>query len=160
MGIETALIATAVLSAASAVSGIQTANKAAKAKVQEGNLVLANKAKEIKAKASKAKVGFLNSGLTLEGGPTLAIDSIFDTGLEDINQIRTNYNTASKNIISEGRTKALEKLASAAGSFAMGSGMSMGGTSAGLDSFASGTGFGTGYDTYTSVNNPMNAGIF
>jgi hypothetical protein len=47
-----------------------------------------------------------------------------------------------------------------AGTSLYGAGGLSGAQKAGVSSFASGTGYGTGYDVYKSVNNPANAGIF
>lgn len=79
-----------------------------------GNIEAKNKAKQVQARASKVKVSFLNSGLTLAGTPISAIESIFDVGLEDINLISKNANTQSKNIISKARNDAILSLATAA----------------------------------------------
>lgn len=120
MGIETAILVG--LSVASAISSISTANKAGKATIREGEIVAANKAKEVKYKAAQLTSSFLNSGLTLEGTPYNVIDSTFNTGLEDIAQITSNYNMKAKSQISEGRSKALSTIVSGFGSYAIGGG--------------------------------------
>lgn len=120
MGIETAILIG--LTAASAVSSISQANKASKATIREGEIVAANKAKEVKYKAANLTSSFLNSGLELEGTPLNVIDATFDTGLEDIGAITSAYNTKAKNQRAEGRQKALSTITSAFGSYAMGGG--------------------------------------
>lgn len=125
MGLETALFIG--LNLFSAASQQSAAKKQAKATIAEGNIVAANKAKEVARRAAAQQVSFLNSGLTLEGTPMNVIESTFNTGLEDINQIGANYNTAAKNQISAGRSAALSTLASSFSSVAM---PSIGGSSA------------------------------
>lgn len=113
MGVETAIIIG--LSAASAVGQISNANREAKDTIKQGNLETQNKAKQIIARTAAAQSSFLTSGLTLEGTPSAALNSMFDSGLEDISQLGSNYNSKAKSIISQGRTAALGTLA---GSFA------------------------------------------
>lgn len=112
MGIETALFIG--FQALSAVSSIKQSKAQAKAVIAEGNIAAANKAKEVQLKAARLQSSFLTSGLTLEGTPMSVIESTFDTGIEDIQQIRSNYGNQAKNIISAGRSEALGKLASGA----------------------------------------------
>jgi len=145
------------LSAVSAVSQTSAANKAAKATVAEGNIVAANKAKDIAKVAASQKVSFLNSGLTLEGTPMNVIESTFDTGITDLNQISSNYNAKAKSQVSAGRQAGISSLFSA---FAGASMAGMGGTSSGFASGSSfgagttslfnGTGYGFGADIYDS----------
>lgn len=119
MGWETALIIGG-LQLASGVSQMKDANRQARAIAAEGDIVAANKAKEIRAKAAMQKVSFLNSGLTLDGTPMSVIEETFDTGLQDVNQIRSNYGARAKSAVSAGRSAMLKGFASAAGSYAMG----------------------------------------
>lgn len=119
-GLETFLLVG--LSIAKADADIRAAEKQAQAVVAQGNIQAKNKAKQIQRQASRAKVSFLQSGLTLEGTPITAIESIFDTGLEDINLIRTNTNTQAKNILSQARNRAILGLASTALTVASGFG--------------------------------------
>jgi len=97
--------------ALSAVSSIQQGNAQAKATIAEGNLVAKNKAQEVQLKAARQQSSFLTSGLTLEGTPMSVIESTFNTGIEDINQIRSNYGAQAKNQIAAGRSAALGKIA-------------------------------------------------
>ena len=147
------------LSVVGAASEVSNAKRQAKATIAEGNIVAANKAKEVARKAATQRVSFLNSGITLEGTPMNVIESTFNTGMEDINQIGSNYNMAAKNQISAGRSAAISSLASSFAGASMPS-MNLGATGAGISSFAGGTGFGTGFDTFKSVNDPANSGFF
>lgn len=89
------------------VSAGKAATKQANAVIDQTNLSAANKAKEVQARAARQQVSFLSSGLTLEGTPRNVIDATFDTGIEDINQIRANGNIQAKNIIGAARTAAI-----------------------------------------------------
>lgn len=120
MGVETAIIIG--LSAASAVGQISNAKREAKDVVKQGNLETANKAKQVIARTAAAQSSFLNSGLTLEGTPSGALNSMFDSGIADIQQIGSNYNSKAKSIISQGRTAALGTLAGAFAGASFGSG--------------------------------------
>lgn len=108
MGWETfALLGLKGLQAASQISN---ANKQAKATIEQGNIALANKQKDIMRLAGSQQNSFLSSGLTLEGTPLNVIDSTFNSGITDLSQLSKNYNTTARNQISAGRTAALGSL--------------------------------------------------
>lgn len=121
MGIET--IALVALQVAAADAAIGEAEDQAKNVIKNADLKTAEEAKGTKAKAAAAKVSFLNSGLTLEGSPIKSLESIFDTGISDIEQIRSNAKTTAKNILSKARTDAILSLASAGVTAAGGAGL-------------------------------------
>lgn len=147
------------LSVFKAANEMKNAKSAAKATVAEGEIVARNKAQEVMRKTASQKVSFLNSGLTLEGTPMNVIESTFNTGLEDINQISGNYNTKAKNQINAGRSAAIESLGSGFSNAAMpGMGNVGGDMAAGFGSMSQGAGFGTGYDLSQSMRN--NPGLF
>lgn len=102
------------LAAFQASQTIKQSKAEAQSIVDQADLAAASKAKETKLKAARIQSSFLTSGLTLEGTPMSTIQSTFDTGLEDVNQITTNANTQAKQTISAGRTGALTSLASTA----------------------------------------------
>lgn len=109
MGLETiALLGLSVLKASSAIS---QSEDEAQAVVDQANIQAENKGKEVRLRTARQQSSFLTSGLTLEGTPMASIQSTFETGLQDINQITTNANKRSKNIVSAGRTQALGELA-------------------------------------------------
>lgn len=110
MGIET--IAILGLAGLSAMNSINSSEKEAKATIAEGNIATANKGKETRAKAARLSSSFLNSGLTLEGTPMSTIEDTYNTGLQDIGQISSNYNNKASSIISKGRSAALSGMAS------------------------------------------------
>ena len=79
----------------------QLADQAARdqeAIIDQGNLDAANKSKEVRLRAARTQLSFLNSGLTLEGTPMAAINETFAVGLDDINQINKNSSTRAKNV--------------------------------------------------------------
>lgn len=121
MGIETAIIVG--LSAATAVSGMMSANaqskalrsqqeqvartaeenarRQAEAAAKEGKLVAENKAIEIARKESAARASYLSSGLGFSGTVEKASEDIFETGLKDIKQIGENYSNTAYNTSSQ-----------------------------------------------------------
>jgi len=153
MGIETVIIAG--LTAASAYSSLDKSRKDAKSIVREGELVAANKAKETNYKAAKLTSSFLNSGLTLEGTPMNVLDSVFNTGMDDIGQIRNNYNTKSKNTIAAGRTEAIKSIAQGAMSYGAGGGFGGGGSSGIASTPNQGWAFSNGTMQGTSTGSSM-----
>lgn len=132
MGIETAIIVG--LAAASAAAAIQQGRKEAKAVTRQAAAETLQQAKKTQLQTSKAKVSFINSGLTLEGTPQLSLEGILNAGMEDINMIAANANTRSKNIMAKARTDAILGLAKTGVGAAMG-GFS-GGASAGMTTAA------------------------
>ena len=132
MGIETALlIATIGSGLLAADAAIGQAENDAQAVVDRANIDSENKSRETQLRAARQQVSFLNSGITLTGDedtPMSVIQDTFKFGIEDINQITTNANKQSKNIIKAGRSEAIGTLVST-GVSAFG-GMSTGGGSA------------------------------
>jgi hypothetical protein len=117
MGIET--IAMLGLSAISGIGQMKQAKNEAKTVVREADIAATNRAKQIKAQAGAAKTSFLQSGLLLEGTPQAAIDSIFNTGLEDLNLIRNNANTRAKGIMSSARNNFMSSMITSSGASTM-----------------------------------------
>lgn len=89
-------------------SAHNAAKKQAKGVIQEGEYVAGNKARDTLRATGRLTTQFLQSGLTLEGGPSEAISQAFQAGYRDIGRIKSNYNTQAKNIMNAQRTKALE----------------------------------------------------
>lgn len=133
MGIETAIIVG--LTAASISANNRQAKKDAKSVTNEARQQAEAEAKDTSKAASAAKVSFLNSGFTMEGTPELSIMGILDAGQADINTIKSNADSKSKQIIGAARAKALSSIASA------GTSMYVGGAFDGAISSAT---FGTG----------------
>jgi hypothetical protein len=97
--------------AISSAQGMGQAKKEAKAKAKEGELAAMNVADATVRAAGKLRTNFLQSGLTLEGGPMEVIAQAFAKGRTDISRIEANANAASKNLVSAARTKMLSGLA-------------------------------------------------
>jgi len=114
----------------SARSQAKTAKAEARQVVAQGALDAANQAKATRIKAARIKSSFLQSGLELEGTPIAAINDTFTTGLADTNQIVSNANMRSRNIMQTAKSAAIGSLVSSIGMAAMGGGFggSAGGT--------------------------------
>lgn len=120
MGIETALILG--FSALQAQQGLKQSKDQAERIIDKANIETAQKGKQVRAKGAAARSSFLTSGFELEGTPMSAIDSIFKTGLEDIQTISSSANRQAKNTIREGRMNALTTMAGAFAGADFGSG--------------------------------------
>ena len=131
MGWET--IAIAGFNALSAANTMNQGNAAARAAVQQGEQEAKASADKTVQGVGKLQTSFLQSGLTLEGGPMDVLTKAFAAGQTDISRITANANANAKNAVNAARTKALTSLASSAGS--------LGST---FDNFLSG--FSSGFD--------------
>lgn len=100
----------------------KNAKAQANAIVAEGNIQSANKARETKLRAASATVSFLQAGLEIAPGetPANAVQGIYATGLQDVNQIIANTNAKSKNIYTQARAKYIDTLAGQAKNFGFG----------------------------------------
>lgn len=162
MGIETA-VALMALSVGSGIMGARSANKQAQANanaaVQQGNLELAKMKKQgdvlkkaTLSQVSSQKTSFLSSGLALEGTPMDVMGATYESGLEDLMDLKTDmgavsnlYNQKSKNYITAGRSEAMNSLVSGVSSAAL---MGVGG------SFGDGFGFGSNTITAKAGTSP------
>lgn len=108
MGIETILFA--AFTGMQAISSLMSAQNNAEAAVQQGNIAMENKAKETRYRAARQTVSFLNSGIEMEGTPSLVVDETYTTGLKDIQQIGANANAQSSNFIAQGRSEAISAI--------------------------------------------------
>ncbi len=109
MGVATALIAG--LSLASAVGNFNSSKSQARNTAKQGAIAAQNRADEIKRLAAKQRVSYLQAGLELEGTPQAVINDTYNTGLEDINEIKSAYNQSSKNIMTQARANLLGSIA-------------------------------------------------
>ena len=166
----TLMVASLAMSGMAAASAYKNSKNQAKAVAEQGAMKARERAKQTQMLASKQKTSFLSSGISLtgEGTAEAMVQDTYDTGLADINQIKSNYNQQSSNIMSAARSKLLSDVGkmgmsvamagvggafSSGGSFAAGGEMASGATlgggtlggSAGLGSgnFVGGTGFQT-----------------
>lgn len=131
MGFETLiLIGGTLLSAAGKASAAQSK---AQAVVDQANLASKNKAKEVARKVGKQRVSFLGSGFTLDGTPSDVIEGTFETGVEDLNQIKSNADRQSKGIINAARFDIISSFATAAAGASFGGAPSAAPTGGTLD---------------------------
>lgn len=121
MGWET--IAIAGFSALQAGNTLKAGQDQGKAIAQQAEQQAQNTADNTVRAAGKLTTSFLQSGLTLDGGPMDVLSQAFAKGNTDIGRIASNANTASKNAVNASRTKALQGLASTAGTAAIGNGI-------------------------------------
>lgn len=112
MGWET--LAIVGFQAISGIQGMSAANKQAKAGIQVAEQNAMTTAQNTLRSTGKLTTSFLQSGLTLEGGPMDVLKQAFGQGYTDIGRIKSNADANSKNIVSAARTKALQGLASSA----------------------------------------------
>lgn len=128
MGVATAVMAG--LSLASAIGNFNQSKSEARQTARQGAIAAQNRADEIKKLAAKQRVSYLQAGLELEGTPQAVINDTYNTGLEDINEIKSAYNQSSKNIMTQARSKLLGDIAKTGASvMAGGNGLeNMGGT--------------------------------
>lgn len=112
MGIETAIIIGLTVGSGlmKADAAIRKSESDANAAVDQADLAAENKGKEVRLKAARQQVSFINSGLTLDGTPMSVIQSTFNVGLEDIDQIQTNAQRVAKNSLKAGRSAAIGSL--------------------------------------------------
>ena len=123
----TLMVASLAMTGMGIVSGLKNAKNQAKSVAAEGAMKAKERAKQTRMLAGKQKASFLNSGISLEGEGTTQnmFDDTYGTGLEDINQIKSNYNAQSKNIMGAARSKAMADLGGMA--LTVAGGMAMGG---------------------------------
>lgn len=104
MGIETALIAAAVVSAGASVAGGISANNAAKREAgllndqaglaqNEAQAEAQRRANEVRKFQRTQKLAFLKNGVTLEGSPLLVLDDTIREGQQEVDAI-VNRGTA------------------------------------------------------------------
>lgn len=98
MGLETALIAAAVVSAGASIAGGISADKASKKEAnllndqaslaESESLAEANRrATEVRQFQRRQKLSFLKNGVTLEGSPLLVLDETLRSGQEEVDAI-------------------------------------------------------------------------
>ncbi len=99
------------------------AKKQQQALQQQGTIQARQRAKGIKALAGSQKASFMQSGISLTGeGTTQALlDETYDTGIEDIGQIKSNTKAGVSNVWSKARSGMIGDLTS----FALNTGLSM-----------------------------------
>jgi hypothetical protein len=132
MGIETALIVGG-LSLAKGIGDYNQAKSAARATAKEGAIAIYNRKQEIQNLVAKQKIGYLQSGVELEGTAQKVMQNTYNTGIADIQAIGSSYQKNIKNQMTAARSQLLGSIAGAATSlFSAGSSLSSAAGSAGL----------------------------
>lgn len=132
MGIETALIVGG-LSLAKGIGDYNQAKSAARATAKEGAIAIYNRKQEIQNLVAKQKIGYLQSGVELEGTAQKVMQNTYNTGIADIQAIGSSYQKNIKNQMTAARSQLLGSIAGAATSlFSVGSSLSSAAGSAGL----------------------------
>lgn len=142
-------VATVGSSLLSSRSTMKQGQANANAEIQQAGYEAKDTADNTLRTAGKLQTSFLQSGLSLEGGPMAVLMQAFAKGTTDIGRITSNANTAAKNDINTARTKALQGLSTGvvSGSSSIFSGLDGFSTDVGngLSSSMNGTGFDLGY---------------
>jgi hypothetical protein len=117
----TLLVAGLTMSGMAAASSYKNSKNQAKAIAAEGDIKAKERAKHTLALAGKTKTSFLTSGISLTGDGTTQnmLDDTYNVGLEDISQIKQNYNQSAKNTMGAARSKLLADIGMMAMSAAM-----------------------------------------
>ena len=109
-------LAIAGLRVASAISNYKQSKSQAKSIQEQGRQAAVARANEIRALAAEQRVSYLASGLELEGTPMSVINDTYNTGVEDINAIKSSTTTQMRNTLKQGKSSLLGSLASAGAS--------------------------------------------
>lgn len=120
MGLDPISWAVIGLTALKTVGDLESAEDQASAEIRQGEIESMNKAKEVRRRVARAKLSFLNSGISLDGTPRMSLQGILETGAADVNQIADNANTRAKNTMSAARSKAIGNMTSMAAGFSGG----------------------------------------
>ena len=132
MGIETAILVGG-LSLAKGIGDYNQAKSSARATAQQGRIAINNRKREIQELVARQKIGYLQSGVELEGTAQTVMQDTYTKGVEDVNAIAGNYNKSIKNQMTAARANLLGSIAQAGiGAYSMYSGLS--GQEAGLQS--------------------------
>ena len=133
MGVAAAVIAGG-LSIAKGIGDYNQAKSNARTTARAGNIAVENRKKEIQSLIAKQKIGYLQSGVELEGTPQTVLQDTYTTGIKDIKAITGSYNRNIKNQLTQARANLLGSIAKAGVSAAQAYNAfsSIGGESAGL----------------------------
>lgn len=129
MGLDPISWAVIGLTTLKAAGDLENAEDQATADIRQGEIESMNKAKEVRQRVARAKLSFLNSGISLDGTPRMSLQGMLESGAADVNQIADNANTRAKNTMSAARSKAIGDMTSAASGFSGASLPGIGGNS-------------------------------
>jgi len=102
-----------VLQGASAWQKYETSEDQANALAREGNQKAEQRAIQARKLAGQQKASFVSSGISItgtEGTAGFILKDTYKTGLEDVNQIKENYNTKSGSVMSMARAQLMSDM--------------------------------------------------
>ena len=133
MGLETAIIIGG-LQLAKGVGEYNQAKSGARATARQGEIAVENRKKEIQNLVAKQKIGYIQSGVELEGTAQAVMQDTYNTGIADMEAIAGSYNQNIKNSLRAARAQLLGSIANAGVSaYSM---YSMAGGASGLENMA------------------------
>jgi hypothetical protein len=112
MGLETAILIGG-LQLAKGVGEYNQAKSSARATAREGEIAVENRKKEIMQLVAKQKVGYIQSGVELEGTAQAVMQDTYNTGIADMEAIAGSYNQNIKNSLRAARAQLLGSIANA-----------------------------------------------
>lgn len=112
MGVETAILVGG-LTLAKGVGDYNQAKSSARATANEGRIAIANRKREIQELVARQKIGYLQSGVELEGTAQTVMQDTYTKGIEDVNAIAGTYNKSIKNQMTAARANLLGSIAKA-----------------------------------------------
>jgi len=113
MGMTAAALTVAGLSVAKGVGEFNAAKSDARALKEEGLIKINNRKKEIMELVAQQKVGYVDAGVEFEGTPQNVMQDTYNTGMEDIEALRSSYNTQIKNALKKARAGLIGSIAGA-----------------------------------------------
>ena len=112
MGVGTALVVGG-LSLAKGIGEYNQAKSAARQTRNEGKIAIENRKREIQDLVAKQKIGYLQSGVELEGTAQTILQDTYTKGVQDINALTGAYNRSIKNQMTAARANLLGSIAQA-----------------------------------------------
>lgn len=112
MGTAAALVVGG-LSLAKGVGDFNQAKSAARQTKRESKIALENRKREIQDLVAKQKIGYLQSGVELEGTAQTVLQDSYTKGVEDLKAIKGAYNRSIKNQMTAARANLLGSIAQA-----------------------------------------------
>jgi molecular chaperone GrpE (heat shock protein) len=119
MGAETALLIAGAQTGSQLISAYgdyQNSKSSAKSIKTQAEQQMETRKQEIRKLAATQQVGYAQAGLELEGTPQAVINDTYNTGIKDIQAIRSSAQTQIKNTMNQARSKLFSSLLSTASS--------------------------------------------
>lgn len=112
MGLEAAILIGG-LQLAKGVGEYNQAKSGARATARQGEIAVENRKKEIQNLVAKQKIGYIQSGVELEGTAQAVMQDTYNTGIADMEAIAGSYNQNIKNSLKAARAQLLGSIANA-----------------------------------------------